>query len=583
MIKLYKTMGWFFKQELKSYILMLLLLMVLAFMTIIPAKVLGEAIDILASGNLTLELLFILVGALVIIPILRFLLDFSYHYTINKQGQKLSYLLRKKYLDHLFEMDSTLYEEFTKGDLISRVTSDLEAITLAMTTLLQEVVYQGGLLLFALGAMALTISWELTLISATILPIGLIALNKVRIKKRAYYETHKKIYSKMTEKVLETVEGVKVIRAYVSEEHDLKVLSKTIEDDIDSWRKITMFEMWFSPLFDLIYSISYFLAFAFGTYFVVNNKITPGQLITFVMYIGMLSGPIVTLSTVLNTASTSSVSCERYYEILNRKPIVSDSVDSKNIFTFNKINFNNVTFKYPFDKLPVIKNISFEIKKGETIGIVGPTGAGKSTLIRQLLREFNVTDGNVLLDGEEMSTYKIEDVRNLVGYVPQSHVLFKKSVDENILIGKPEAVDIELQEAIKIADFKKDIPFLHDGLETVVGEQGATLSGGQKQRLSIARALVKNPDILILDDSLSAVDAKTEETIIKHLKEYRNNKTNIIVAHRFSAILAADKIIVLEDGKITQMGTHKQLLCEDGWYKRQFIIQSPNINDEVIV
>ncbi|MFI3329252.1 MAG: ABC transporter ATP-binding protein [bacterium] len=576
MIRLYKKMGWFFKQEAKVYLFMLLLLIFLAFFTMVPATVLGKAIDIVSTGSLTKPILLGLFLLLLAIPVLRYLFDYLYHYTINKEGQKLSYQLRKKYLDHLFEMDSMLFEEFTKGDLISRVTADLEAITLSMTSLLQEVVYQSGLLIFALSAMAFTISWELTLISATILPIGLVILNKIRIKKRGYYETHKKIYSKMTEKVLETVEGVKVIRAYVAEEQDLKVVNETIKADIDSWKKISMFEMWFGPLFDLVYSISYFLAFLFGTLFVINNKITPGQLVTFVMYIGMLSGPIITLSTVLNTASTASVACDRYYEILNKKPNVSDNSDSKEIFTFNKIDFNNVTFKYPFDKNPVIKNITFSIKKGETIGIVGPTGAGKSTLIRQLLREFNVTDGSVLLDDDEISNYKIEDVRNLVGYVPQSHILFKKSVDENILVGKPEAVATELQQAIKIADFSKDINFLHEGLNTIVGEQGATLSGGQKQRLSIARALVKNPDILILDDSLSAVDAKTEETIINHLKEYRQNKTNIIVAHRFSAILSADKIIVLEDGKISQLGNHRELLSQDGWYKRQFIIQSPD-------
>ncbi len=576
MIQLYKKMGWFFKQEWKVYLLMLILLLFLAFFTMIPATILGNAIDILSSGSLTLPILIGLFSLLLAVPLLRYIFDYFYHYTINKEGQKLSYQLRKKYLDHLFEMDSMLFEEFTKGDLINRVTSDLEAITLSMTSLLQEVVFNGGLLVFALSAMTFTISWQLTLISATILPIGLIILNKIRIKKREYYVIHKQIYSKMTEKVLETVEGVKVIRAYVAEEKDLKTVNERIKADVDSWRKTSMFEMWFGPLFDLVYCIAYFLAFSFGTYFVINNKITPGQLVTFVMYIGMLSGPIITLSTVLNTASTASVACERYYEILNRKADVSDNDSSKEIFTFNQIDFNNVTFKYPFDKNPVIKNITFSIKKGETIGIVGPTGAGKSTLIRQLLREFNVTDGNVLLDNEEISSYKIEDVRNLVGYVPQSHILFKKSVDENILVGKPEAVDTELQQAIKIADFKKDIDFLHEGLNTVVGEQGATLSGGQKQRLSIARALVKNPDILILDDSLSAVDAKTEETIIKHLQDYRQNKTNIIVAHRFSAVLNADKILVLEDGKISQMGNHRELLKQDGWYKRQFIIQSPD-------
>jgi len=221
----------------------------------------------------------------------------------------------------------------------------------------------------------------------------------------------------------------------------------------------------------------------------------------------------------------------------------------------------------------VIKNIDFTIRNGQTIGICGPTGAGKSTLIRQLLREFKVTEGQIFIDGVPIEKYKIEDVRGLVGYVPQEHILFKKAVDQNILIGNPHAGSRELDKAVKIADFEKDISYLTDGLHTMVGEAGATLSGGQKQRLSIARALIKDPQILILDDSLSSVDAKTEETIIARLKEFRQGKTNIIIAHRFSAIRDADQILVLEGGKITQRGTHDELLKTDGWYKHQYIQQ----------
>ena len=258
---------------------------------------------------------------------------------------------------------------------------------------------------------------------------------------------------------------------------------------------------------------------------------------------------------------------------MKQSPEVHDEQDSLNIIEFDEIQFKNVTFKYPFDKNPVIKNIDITIKKGQTIGIVGPTGAGKSTLIRQLLREFNVSNGEILIDGKSIGAYKIEDIRNMVGYVPQSHILFRRSVDENILIGKPNATSQMLDKAVKLADFEKDLMFLHDGLHTMVGESGVSLSGGQKQRLSIARALIKDPEILILDDSLSAVDAKTEDNIINHLKEFRKGKTNIIVAHRFSAIHDADVILVLESGQITQRGTHQELIRQEGWYKAQFIEQ----------
>jgi ATP-binding cassette, subfamily B, multidrug efflux pump len=296
-------------------------------------------------------------------------------------------------------------------------------------------------------------------------------------------------------------------------------------------------------------------------------------LITFVSYVGMLYGPIISISTIFTQINNATISIDRYDEIMKALPVVHDEDDSIPILNFNEIQFKNVTFKYPFDKLPVIKNITFSIKRGQTIGIVGPTGAGKSTLIRQLLREFNVTEGEIYIDQEKIEHYKIEDIRNLVGYVPQSHMLFRRKVDENIMIGNPKANHEELDKAVKIADFEKDLNYLTNGLQTMVGESGVSLSGGQKQRLSIARALIKNPAILILDDSLSAVDAQTEDTIIEHLKAFRQGKTNIIVAHRFSAVRDADQIFVLENGKITQQGTHDDLLRQDGWYKHQYIQQ----------
>ncbi|HPN61164.1 MAG TPA: ABC transporter ATP-binding protein, partial [Bacilli bacterium] len=278
-------------------------------------------------------------------------------------------------------------------------------------------------------------------------------------------------------------------------------------------------------------------------------------------------------SNVLNTSNNIIISDERFYEIMDLQPEVKDEVEAQPILSFKTIEFKNVSFKYPFDNFHVIENISFTINSGETIGIVGPTGAGKSTLIRQLLREFNITGGQILFDGVNINRLKMEDARNLVGYVPQNHVLFRRSVDDNILIGNPKASPAEVASAVSLADFKKDLKELPLGMETMVAELGGSLSGGQRQRLSIARALVKNPEILILDDSLSAVDALTESNIIRNLKQARSGKTNIIIAHRFSAVAEADKIIVLQNGKISAIGTHLELLKYDNWYKMQYLNQ----------
>lgn len=574
MIKIYQNLKYFFIREKRSYIFLSILLLALALWTVFPAAILGMIIDKTINQSFTMSSLWTLVGALAGLHILRYILDYFYHYGINKKGQELSFELRYDYIKHLFSMDTTFFEKYSKGDLISRVTNDLEIVKNAATRLFQDLTYSVSVLIFVFLAMFITINPYLTLMVFISLPSVLLYINSKKSQMNLLWQEHQKIYSRMTETVFESIEGTKVVRSFVQEDNDVEKLKKVITDDVNSWRNIATKEMRFTFLFELTNNIAYFLTFAIGIVFIMSGLITVGQLVTFSMYLAMIAGPILNLSTIFNQINQVIVSQERVYEVLNASSTVQDSVTSSSIMTFNKIEFKNVYFKYPFDDKPTIKGITFTILKGQTIGIVGPTGSGKSTIIRQLLREFNINKGEILIDGRNITQYNIADVLSLLGYVPQSHVLVEGDLKENILVGDPKASQYLLERSIKIADFEKDVNFMPYGLNTKVGEFGSGLSGGQKQRLSIARALIKDPEILLLDDSLSAVDGKTEQTIIKHLKNERKDKTNIIISHRFSAIKEADVIMVVNEGHIESIGTHQELLTCNQWYQEQNYYQS---------
>ena len=575
----FKRLKWFFKRNILSYLCCALALLFVSAMPVIPTKVLGIAIDDIVMGNVNSTRIIIYIVGIFIIPIFIYFVNIYYHYTMNKLGHNLSFLLREKYLEHLFELDASVYEKYTKGDLIARITNDLTAVSGLATSFLQNVIFYAVTIVAAISEM-LSINPLLSICAVAFMPFAIFILNNARKKKREYYKKHHEIYGEMTESVLESIESVKTVRAYGMEEEDYCKTKKAIDNDTNSWWYIQMFESLFVPMFELVYAVSYFIAIGLGSYMVIKSIISPGDLVSFLLYVGMLYGPLIGLSNVLNTISSINIASVRFFEIMDQKTSVEDIDNPKHILKFNQIEFKNVSFKYPFDDFNVLNKINFTINSGETIGIVGPTGSGKSTLIRQLLREFNVTDGEILIDNESIEKYSIDDIRKLVGYVPQEHILFRRSVDDNILIGNPQATHEQIDSAMVVADFKKDLKELSQGEHTLVSELGGSLSGGQRQRLSIARALVKDPEILILDDSLSAVDALTETNIIKQLKETRVGKTNIIVAHCFSSIALADKIIVLQDGQITDIGTHKELLKYDNWYKMQYLIQIKGDNYE---
>lgn len=571
MFTVYKRLKWYFVQEKWAYISMAVLLTSLSVITIFPPIILGLAIDDISQSTITVNALIIYSIGLILIPVIRYFFDMAYHYLVNSRGLNLSYILRRNYLRKLISSDAVLFEKFSKGDLISRATNDMDSLTQAATSTLQDILYNVVLFIVVTTTMVFYINWKLTLATAFIAPLAIFGMSRLFEKIRRLYERHRKFYADMTESIISNVEGIKVIRAYGQEENTVKKVHESIEADIDSWRGIVRVETLIGPLFQAIGTIPLAIALSYGFYLIVMQELSPGQLVAFLALLGYLVGPFASIGNIINGLNAANIAQKRYFEILDHQnEIVVLSENENEVIKFDKINYENVSFKYPYDDQYTLKNISFEIRKGQTIGVVGPAGSGKSTLLRQLFREFEITSGEIYIDERPIKEFTPQALRNLVGVVMQSHTLFSTSVSENLVIGNPEASEFEIRNAMQIADFEKDIKYLDDGLFSKIQEGGTNLSGGQKQRLSIARAVVKNPEILILDDSLSAVDTNTEKTIVEQLSKYRGDKTNIILTHRFSAIRNADVIYVIKNGRVVECGSHAQLIRNDGWYFEQY-------------
>lgn len=581
MLAIFTNLKWYFKDHKKMYLVLGIMIIFISYLTTLTPKLIGQLIDYIAMDELTEERFYILISGITILPILVYVMNRFYHHNLNLRGEDLSKEMRVKYLTKLFSSDIELYESYNKGELISRVSNDLLAITQAVTVLMSDVTYCFTLLAFILFTMVFTISLKLTVIAFLIIPITFWLISILLNHMRKYYKIHRKIYAKFFDSILESLEGMRVVRAYVYEEEDLAKNQGAVMNDINSWKRIVKFETIFTPIFELVIAISTVLTFIFGVNMVIHGELTPGDLITFSMYITMVSGPILVLANVYNIINQAMIADTRMQEVMSYENKVVDTPDAKSVNKFEHLLFDQVSYKYPFSDINTINEISFEVYAGETIGIVGPSGSGKSTILRQLLRDFNPTSGDILINGENFTKLKMDDVRGLVGYVPQSDVLFSGTLAENLDISRAGSDASSKYSAMYIADMGHDIKRMERGIDTELGEGGSGLSGGQKQRLSIARAIIKDPQILLLDDSLSAVDANTEKAIINNLRDHRSGKTNIMITHRFSVVKDADRIYVIEKGRLAEVGNHNQLMYNKGWYYEQYLNQTGGENGEL--
>lgn len=564
---------WFFKDNWRRYSIALVLIIVANIFEVIPPKLIGDTIDAINTHDLTSNMLWQYIWIFVIILFLAYIVNFVWQYQLFGGSYVIQKTLRSSLMNKFLKMRPPFYERNRTGDLMARSTNDLSAVSetvgFGIMTLVDSTLYLATILVM----MGFAISWKLTLAAIIPLPILAILLQIIGKQINIRYKISQASFGELNDSVLESVEGVRVVRAYVKERDMEEKFAEKTEEVVQKYMRVALMNSLFGPVSKIITSLSYVIGLGYGAYLVSKGEITVGELVTFTVYLGMVVWPMMAIGELINVLQQGHASLDRVMETLEEVDDVPDPFKPNFVKDPTKISFNNVDFRYPTSSNINLKNVEFDVMKGETLGIVGKTGSGKSTIIKQLLREYPNGEGVLAIGGTPIEEQSKKDVLNWLGYVPQSHVLFSRTIRENILFGKPDATDKEINEAINMANFEDDLRRLPQGLDTLVGEKGMSLSGGQKQRISIARAFIRNPEILILDDSLSAVDAKTESTIIGNIQEHRKGRTTIIVTHRLSAVTHADKIIVIENGVITENGTHEQLIEQKGWYKDQFDLQ----------
>ncbi|QCR33682.1 ABC transporter ATP-binding protein [Lysinibacillus sp. SGAir0095] len=570
MFELLVKLKWFFKAYWKRYLIAVVLLTIANVIEVVPPWIIGVAIDDIALGTMTEDSLRNYLLWLGLIVVFGYMINFTWQYQLFGGALSLERILRKKLMHQFLKMTPTFYEKNRTGDLMARATNDLNAVSLTagfgIMTLFDSTIYMGAIIL----AMGFLISWKLTIFSMLPIPIMAVLMQYYGKMVHERYMKAQDSFGELNDNVLESVSGVRVIRAYVQEKKDENRFADMSEEVYQKNIHVAKINALFGPITKVGTGISYVVALGLGAFLVSNGEMTVGQLVTFNVYLGLAVWPMIAIGELINVMQQGNASLDRVQETLDYEQDVKNPNAPQDVKNPTSLGFNEFSFQYPMSQMKNLHNISLHVKQGQTLGIVGKTGAGKTTFVKQLLKEYPIAEGQFTIGNVDIAKLTKEQLLEWIGYVPQDHVLFSRTIRENILFGKEDATKEEIDEAVRLAYFENDLKNLALGLETLVGEKGISLSGGQKQRVSISRAMIKNPEILILDDSLSAVDAKTEAKIIENIGRVRKGKTTIITTHRLSAVQHADQIIVLDEGQIIEEGTHEELLQKQGWYKEQY-------------
>ncbi|MGY0392918.1 ABC transporter ATP-binding protein [Bizionia sp. KMM 8389] len=569
---------YFIKYKTKVILGIIITIISKVFLLFTP-ELIGASIDVVdeyRKGTLTdiatvkhellLNIVYI-IGAAIITGVLTFFM----RQTIINVSRYIEFDLKNEIYQQYQKLSLNFYKKNRTGDLMNRISEDVNSVRM----------YAGPAIMysintFTLFAIAIFFMYRqaplLTLY--TIIPLPILSVIIYKLSKTIHKRSTivQQYLSKLSSFTQETFSGIAIIKSYGMEQQAASNFNELATESRQKQLDLVRINAFFFPMMILLIGLSNLIVIYVGGLQYIDGQISLGVITKFIIYVNMLTWPVATVGWVTSIVQTAEASQKRINEFLKIEPEIQNNATKPSVIK-GQITFKDVSFTYDDTNIQALNNVSFTIESGETLAVIGKTGSGKSTILDLIGRLYDIDSGSLLIDGQPINQVNLTDLRNAIGYVPQDAFLFSDSINNNIKFGKEQATDQEVIQAAKNAQVHKNIQAFTNGYNTVLGERGITLSGGQKQRVSIARAIIKNPQILLFDDCLSAVDTETEEKILNNLKKITAGKTTIIVSHRISAAKNADKIIILEDGEIQQAGTHETLINTDGYYKNLYLKQ----------
>lgn len=572
-----RQLWWFFQLEKRRYLIGIFSLILVSLLNLLPPLMMGRVIDRITDKNLSSETLLWSLIILLLSAFAMYYLRYIWRMYILATSYRLGQLMRSRLFEQFTKMSPSFFQRYRTGDLMAHATNDINALTRLAGGGVMSFIDATVTALVTLLTMLFMISWQMTLVALIPLPFMALTTSFLGRKTHENFKVSQAAFSDLNNKVQEAVSGIKVTKSFGYQKEEIQSFQEINEQAYQKNMRTMVYDALFDPIVLLFVGTSYTLTLLLGAYFIRLGQVSLGNLVTFMTYLDMLVWPLMAIGFLFNITQRGAVSYERIMQLLDEESDVVESSTPLSTIQNGDLSYHVTHFAY--DEENVLSDVHFTIKKGQTLGLVGQTGSGKTTLLKLLLREYDVTDGSITLNHHDIKDYRLSDLRSLMGYVPQDQVLFAMSILDNVRFGDPSLSLESVEQVTKLAQVYEDIKAMPDGFNTLIGEKGVSLSGGQKQRLAMSRALVLNPDILILDDSLSAVDAKTEHAIIENLKSSRLGKTTLITAHRLSAVVHADLIFVLQDGRIIERGNHEELLAQKGWYYKTYQAQQLEMRD----